>query len=384
MNASNVPSQPTEGKPVPGVVGQKATTQRRPGQLVVVNLADVEEEHIDWLWEHRFPRGMLSLLAGFGDVGKSTVLYDMASRISTGAPWPNGEGMAPKGSVILFNREDPAKQIIKPRVMAAGGKVRKIHVVDGYMGADGKPRPFNMKDDLEELDALIKKIGDVRMVVFDPLSSYFDSKTNVWQEAQVRAVLEPLAQRAEKWGVAVIGNTHLGKGPKGNANLNILNSVGISNLARMIQMIVKDESDKELRIFGPTKKNITTPMPSLQFRFESVRVGKKQIEAPKIVWDGENGADVEDEVMRSQDAKKGKNTARARAGEFIKGVLSGGPKLSAEVFEAAEKAGHSEKTLRRAMEDVQVAYYKEKGKMDGQWWLTLPAQTVTERRAPLN
>ena len=49
------------------------------------------------------------------------------------------------------------------------------------------------------------------MVVFDPLSSYFDSKTNVWQEAQVRAVLEPLAQRAEKWGVAVIGNTHLGK-----------------------------------------------------------------------------------------------------------------------------------------------------------------------------
>ena len=149
-------------------------------------------------------------------------------------------------------------------------------------------------------------------------------------------------------------------------------------------MIVKDESDKELRIFGSTKKNITTPMPSLQFRFESVRVGKKQIEAPKIVWDGENGADVEDEIMRAQDGgKKGKSTARARAGEFLKGVLSGGPRLSAEVDEVAAKAGHSEMTLRRAKKELGIEPYNEPGTMDGPWWVALPGEEVKVTKVPL-
>jgi hypothetical protein len=112
-------------------------------------------------------------------------------------------------------------------------------------------------------------------------------------------------------------------------------------------------------------------MPSLQFRFETAVVGKKQIEAPRVVWGGENAINVGEEIMRGNEA--GKDTARSRAMEFLKGFLSGGgPRPSAEVFKAASQAGLTEITLRRAIEGLEIVSTKEKGRMDVQWMLELP------------
>ena len=50
--------------------------------------------HIDWLWENWIAIGKVSVLAGEGGKGKSTILCDWAARTTNGELWPDGaEGL---------------------------------------------------------------------------------------------------------------------------------------------------------------------------------------------------------------------------------------------------------------------------------------------------
>ena len=75
-------------------------------------------------------------------------------------------------------------------------------------------RTFNLQADLALLEAKIKELGDVVLVIFDPISSYF-GKTDTYRNTEVRAALEPIVDMAGSHDVVVIGNTHLAKGAKG-------------------------------------------------------------------------------------------------------------------------------------------------------------------------
>ena len=53
-------------------------------------LSSVESEKLDWLWEKRIPRGELTILDGDPGLGKSLITLDLAARITTGRPMPDG------------------------------------------------------------------------------------------------------------------------------------------------------------------------------------------------------------------------------------------------------------------------------------------------------
>ena len=59
--------------------------------------------------------GKVTALAGYGGLGKSTVLFDMAAAVNRGAAWPAGEGFAPLGStphpvIAKTIRKTPSRQ----------------------------------------------------------------------------------------------------------------------------------------------------------------------------------------------------------------------------------------------------------------------------------
>jgi AAA domain len=70
-----------------------------PG-LDVVCMADVQAKAINWLWQPRFAIGKVSVLAGDGGQGKSTILCDIASRVTTAERWPDG---ADNGTLGMFS-----------------------------------------------------------------------------------------------------------------------------------------------------------------------------------------------------------------------------------------------------------------------------------------
>ena len=54
------------------------------------SLSDIPERQLHWLWEKRILRGKLTLLDADPGLGKSLITLDLAARITTGQPMPDG------------------------------------------------------------------------------------------------------------------------------------------------------------------------------------------------------------------------------------------------------------------------------------------------------
>src|SRR2546423_10377976 len=91
-------------------------------------LSDFETQSLHWLWPGRIIRGRLTILEGDPGLGKSLFALDLASRITTGRPMPDGSPGI-KGNVILIAPEDRPTDVIKPRVEAAGGDPSRIRLL---------------------------------------------------------------------------------------------------------------------------------------------------------------------------------------------------------------------------------------------------------------
>jgi putative DNA primase/helicase len=91
--------------------------------------AEIEPEPIDWIWDGRIARGKLTVIGGDPEEGKSQLGVYIGATISNGGAWPNSEGRAPRGSVIILSAEDGAEDTLVPRLIAAGADRRKMSEV---------------------------------------------------------------------------------------------------------------------------------------------------------------------------------------------------------------------------------------------------------------
>jgi len=93
------------------------------------------------------------------------------------------------------------------------------------------------------------------MIVIDPISNYWDAKTNENSNADVRAALRPLQLLAEETGVAFVMIQHTGKGDKEHAQQQVLGSTAIVAICRAVWGILVDLDDKDTLLFVPVKIN---------------------------------------------------------------------------------------------------------------------------------
>src|SRR6185437_9773709 len=113
-------------------------------------LSNIKSEQLNWLWEKRIPRGKLTMLDGDPGLGKSLLTLDLAARITTGKPMPDGtRGI--RGTILLIAPEDGAADTIKPRIEAAGGDPSQVHLLNFVKDsnrhtAEAIPTPFNLSE----------------------------------------------------------------------------------------------------------------------------------------------------------------------------------------------------------------------------------------------
>ncbi len=127
----------------------------------------------------------------------------------------HGKQIDTPGDVVMLNNEDDASTTIGPRVDAAGGDSRRVHLVQSVEMTDRKgkynERSFNLGSDLALLREVIERVPNPRLVSFDTLSNYFPPDTNTYKDSEVRQVLMPLVTFAQDMRVAVLGICHLTK-----------------------------------------------------------------------------------------------------------------------------------------------------------------------------
>ena len=118
------------------------------------------------------------------------------------------------------------------------------------------------------LDALASRPGcRPSLVVFDPIQSYLEKHANMNQAADVRPMMDHLANFAARYHCAVMLVSHISK-PNlsgGSASDRILGSSDFRNAARSIIFVGCDPDDRSLRVFAQDKSSLGPPGPSRKF-----------------------------------------------------------------------------------------------------------------------
>ncbi len=349
----------TEALTTESIPEGEATPKDDEPYPVVVRLSDVEPEEIEWYWQDRLAKGKQSLIIGDPGLGKSTIMIDAACRISTGSPWPDGSP-APKGNSILLSAEDGIADTIRRRVDTLGGDPSRIHVLTAIKQGDVE-RPFSLVADIPFLERAILGVGDVRLVVVDPISAYLGTKDS-YKDSEIRGVLAPLAALAEKYGVAVVGVMHLTKSGQQKALYRAIGSVAFVAAARTVFAVGQDPDDPDKRILVGVKNNLARIPEALAFRI---------LEDGLLTWEGSvDEADAESVLTGGTPEER---TERKDATKFLEDILADGEVASKEVFRAAKENGITAITLKRAKSKLGVdnRHEGQPGKPQ-KWFWSLP------------
>jgi AAA domain len=354
----------------------RADNQPSGPKLIVQCAADITPEPVEWLWPGRIAIGKQTLLAGEAGLGKSQVTIGVAAAVSNGGPWPCSEGQAPLGNVIILSAEDGAADTVIPRLMAAGADRQRVHLISAVTSENGKGRrAFDLQSDLDLLEAKIAEIGDVKLVIIDPISSYLGRKVDSHVNAAVRATLEPVGEMAERFRVAFLSVTHPPKGSTTTAINRFIGSVAFVAAARSAFMVTRDADNEERRLFLPVKNNLAPLGKGLAFWLEQRIVGDpgKAIVNSAVHWESEPVTITADQALAETDGGAEQHGARREAEEFLREILAHPEGVAAkDAEEEARAKGIASRTLKRARKKLGVV--AEKNGMEGGWIWRLPAE----------
>ena len=248
-------------------------------------LSEVETHQIEWLWQGRIPLGKITILEGDPGVGKSLIALNIAACVSAGHPMPDGTPGI-QGGVILIAPEDGAADTIKPRLEAAGGDLTQVLLLDTMEIFDVKRMgifddPFSLPRDMQDLEIIIKR-RNAKLVVLDPLMAVLGREVSASSDQDIREVLTPLAQLAERTRCAILIIRHLNKGNSSNSLYRGAGSIGIIGAARMGLIVVRDPNDEQRCILATTKNNLSKHASHLIYQIE-----ENEQSTPSTKWLGE-------------------------------------------------------------------------------------------------
>ena len=193
-------------------------------------LSDVKTHPIEWLWHGRIPLGKITILDGDPGIGKSLIAINIAACVSAGLIMPD-DTPGIQGGVIIIAPEDSPADTIKPRLEAIGGNSAQVLIIDTVDGFDAKrmsmfTSPFSLSRDLQDLEMTIKR-RKAKLVILDPLMAVLGHDVSATNDQDIREVLTPLSQVAERTRCAILIIRHLNKGSSANALYRGAGSIGI-------------------------------------------------------------------------------------------------------------------------------------------------------------
>jgi putative DNA primase/helicase len=383
------PSPPLQDRPLTNGGSYKATLKTTTaafaagtGELLSVCAADVKMKIITWLWPDRFAIGKLGLIVGLPDEGKGQILSFFCAAVTTGGNWPMDEGRAPQGNVILFSDEDDPNDTLVPRLAAAGADLGRVHIIKMVRHDEQKERLFSLVTDLEALRKKISGVGDVKLVVIDPITAYLGFGTvDSFRTADVRAVLTPLVALAAEMKVAIIAVMHFNKKMDvTNALLRISDSLAFGAVARHVYGVI-DDSENRRKLFVRAKNNVSarSKNQTLAYQFGAREVGKDEetgqsITAPYILWEP-NYIDVTaSEAMQAVAENRSLRTRDDAKQLLADHVVADKGILVDKLKEIAEANGISWITMRRAKNDLGIVAEKDNTTPDGPWYWKRPGK----------
>ena len=179
--------------------------------------SDTPLAKVRWLWRYVVPIGKPTIFEGDPAKGKSVVTMDIAARVTTGRPMPDGPaGLDGPYAVLIISGEDDYADTIKPRLLAAGVDERRVIRLTLERDEKGNVVPLTLPTGLSRIRTALEQAHRdhglvVKLIIIDPITNFLSERTQTGIDASVRQALAPLSELASELDVALILVRHLNK-----------------------------------------------------------------------------------------------------------------------------------------------------------------------------
>lgn len=304
-------------------------TKADPRKRLVVKASSVESKRVDWLWPNRIAIGFITLFAGRTGLGKSFVVCDFVSRLSTGGTLPDGEGRLEASNVLIIS-EDPYEYVLVPRLLEMKANLDRVSFLSWDAMAD-----YTLGD-IDMLEQAYREAGCPKFIAIDPPTNFLGGKDE-HKNGEVRSVLKNLIGWLNTRSVACVLVTHVNKsvGKGIDAIDRIIGSVAWGTSARIAMTFSVDPNDPDRCLFSCPKTNLGMKAETLAYQIKTTDA------LARVEWMG--GVDISADDAMNQVKRK---TRGACAVEWLAERFRERPEWeSDELKRAAAQAGHSKNAL---------------------------------------
>jgi hypothetical protein len=339
---------------------KKATEKNTSTDTIVpklVCLADVAPRTVDWLWNPYLPMRMLTMISGDPDGGKSYITLSIAAKLTRGRSL-DGRRIRP-GNVIYMTTENITAEVIRPRFDLLGGDAERLMVMSGALDTEnGKELAISLSD-VSILDNAIKSCK-AKLVIVDPIQSFFGAGVDIHRSNETRPVLDGLARLAEKHNCVILLIRHLNKQSGGRAIHRGLGSIDLTGAARSEMLAGSLPDDPDTRAMVHIKCNVGPKGPSKGYKIYTKDGRFEWLAGPCSITAGQL-------LAAPSDHKTTREVDLVTA--WLKDQLADGAMAVTKLRKESKSAGLSWATVRRAQGKLHIKPQKQ-GK--GPWTWALP------------
>ena len=301
-------------------------------ELKMIRMSEVQSQEIEWLWYPFIPYGKLTIIQGDPGDGKTTMVLNLAAKLSKGEALDKNMKVTEPVNVIYQTAEDGLADTVKPRLELAGADCERIIVIDE------SDKSLSMVD--ERLEEAIVRTG-ARLLILDPIQAYLGGGMDMNRANEARDMTKKLGALAEKTKCAIILIGHMNKASGNKAAYRGMGSIDFFAVARSVLLVGRVEGEPNTRVVVQIKNNLAAFGHPKAFALSE----------EGFQWIGDYEITV-DEVLggiapKANKMEQAKQMLRELA-ETQNAVLSN------EIFDRADELGISKRTLENAKKELGI------------------------------
>lgn len=342
---------------------------------------------VRWLWAGWLARGKFHVLAGTPGTGKTTIAMAIAATCTTNGQFPDGVNCQ-GGNVVIWTGEDDPADTLAPRLKASGADLNRVFFIQGTK-ENGALRTFDPARDLQTLEQEAKKIGNIALLIVDPVVSAVAGDGN--KAGDVRRGLQPIVDLAATLDCAALGITHFSKGTTGREPLErVTGSQAYGALARVVIVAAKDGNDEEgdtpaRRFVARAKSNIGPDGGGFDYHLEQIELAEHPgVVASYVTWGAEIQGSARDLLGSAEPNDSDGKGCEKDAVTFLNSLLKNAPVPVIQIKEDAIAAGLSWRTVQRAKSTAGVVAKKLAMKEGWVWELKNEERHTVQKTATQN
>lgn len=299
-------------------------------KLKMIQMSEVLSQEVKWLWYPFIPYGKLTIIQGDPGDGKSTLILNIAAKLSRGEALEDSMIVEEPVNVIYQTAEDGLADTVKPRLEQAEADCKRISIIDEA------EQSITMTDDRLE-EAILKQ--NAKLLILDPIQAYLGGSTDMNRANEARDITKKLGNIAERTGCAIVLIGHMNKGAGTKAAYRGMGSIDFFAVARSVILVGRVEGQENLRAVIQIKNNLAGF--GYSKAFELTEGGFRWIGDYEI---------TADEVLGGMVPKNGK---LERAKQLFKDLSAKGEMIaSSEIEKLAKEEGISKRTLDNARKEL--------------------------------